>query len=210
MATNKEMLIHGVMTPVVELNSSAAEIDAAVPKAMGAVQRRGDTMTGNLVISNEIPIVQLGNSKYGCITSLLTYEHESRIEIINGVNMRVLQLFDETGQGNIANALRLVDSFNGNVSAYPVLHSGNKPSGSYTGNGSAAMRMIETGGIGSVIAIFSGYGVAFATGGVCHLIRNDGNVDGLAGVSFYNGVLSLAVTDPALNISGVEYNYQVL
>lgn len=100
--------------------------DPLTPGMIGAVNKAGDIMTGNLVISNEIPIVQLGSSKYGCITSLLTSGHEARFEIINGANERILQLFDETGQGNIANALRLVDSFNGNVSAYPVLHTGNK------------------------------------------------------------------------------------
>ena len=97
-----------------------------------------------------------------------------------------------------------------------IFHTGNKPTGTYTGNGSKTERTISTGGIGSVLAIWSEYGVALVTpaGGFygysgsnfAHFPASGGTHNG----SFTNGVLKLAATHDALNRNGVTYRYQVL
>ena len=79
-----------------------------------------------------------------------------------------------------------------------VFHTGNKPSGSYTGNGDATDRTIETGGIGEVIIIYSGNGVEIVT-------RRD-----RAEASFANGTLTIASATNTLSASSVTYYYQVL
>ena len=92
-----------------------------------------------------------------------------------------------------------------------LLHRGNKPSGSYTGNGDATSRTINTSGIGSVVQIWGN--------GTSVLITEDGgrkkSSTTLSGLSYYectfkSGVLTLATTDTSLNASGVTYYYQVL
>ncbi len=91
-----------------------------------------------------------------------------------------------------------------------ILDTGNKPSGSYTGNGSATSRTISTGGLGSLIYIFCpnnatqciiGYygGVEFASA----------NINSTE-ATFRDGVLTEATTHGALNVSGYTYYYQVL
>ena len=110
-------------------------------------------------------------------------------------------------QADKTNALNFVDGLTN--TNYPVLHTGNKPSGSYTGNGSAAARTIEIGGIGQVVMVYSGYGIALVTanGAMCdtgefkHLNAGSAN--------FYRN-LYLTTADDILNHNGVTYTYQVL
>ena len=92
-----------------------------------------------------------------------------------------------------------------------VLHTGNKSSGSYTGNGSAVSRNIPTGGNGSVVLIWSVSGRALLTpeggiGGADSSVINLTN--GEAG--FENGILTLTTAAELLNANGIIYNYQVL
>jgi hypothetical protein len=95
-----------------------------------------------------------------------------------------------------------------------LLHTGNKPTGSYTGNGSATARTISTGGIGSVIYVQCsnmGYqAIVGATGGI--QFDSDGNVTGLkiTEAKFANGVLTIATTAHSLNSNGKAITYQVL
>lgn len=87
-----------------------------------------------------------------------------------------------------------------------------KPSGTYTGNGSAVRDPIETGGIGAVICVYSEKGFAIvATGGGGLLCRNGAStVVGTSVVSFSGGSLKISTADSAVNASGITYYYQVL
>ena len=88
---------------------------------------------------------------------------------------------------------------------------GGKVSGSYTGNGDATARTIDTGGIGNVVEIHSSKGSAIvnAVNGLCY---SSSGVAALASTAakFVGGVLTLATDNDKLNANGVTYYYQVL
>lgn len=93
------------------------------------------------------------------------------------------------------------------VGTYNILHTGNKPSGSYTGNGSATERSIAmVGAIGHAVLVWSnngaiiitrvgGFGTKVLDYGACH---------------FEGDYTKIATTDSLLNASGDTYHYQVL
>lgn len=175
---------------------TGAELDAALARAQNALPRDGSAaMTGALRIFENRGVV---NTEYGESVTM-TY-----LRSILGDRMYSLEV------GNFGP--RYFEGVVNNPWSNErlILHTGNKPSGSYTGNGSAEARPIDVGGVGNVIVLFSGYGVVFVTGGVAHIIRNDGSVLQLTNVSYGAGVLNLSTDDPAINLNSVEYNYQVL
>jgi hypothetical protein len=90
----------------------------------------------------------------------------------------------------------------------------NKPTGSYTGNGSATARTIETGGIGKMVVVWCPYlGLQALVGPYGCIVTNynGATLANIAGASFWQGVgLQLATSHNALNASGVTYEYQVL
>ena len=98
---------------------------------------------------------------------------------------------------------------------YKIFHEGNKPTGSYTGNGSAEQRVINTGGIGWAVVIWG----TTALSGVSSTFVNQGGYGHRAGttfaytntvVGFYNGDIILSTDDINLNEAGTTYYYQVL
>ena len=95
-----------------------------------------------------------------------------------------------------------------------LLHTGNKPTGTYTGNGSATKRTIVTGGIGSVCMVagngYISFGVAGSGGFGVKL--STGEVIG-HGTGLYvdgNGNIAVSSEHQALNESGKEYRYFIL
>lgn len=101
--------------------------------------------------------------------------------------------------------------------AYPILHTGNKPSGSYTGNGSAAARTINTKGIGNTLMIYRDDGIVFAlvtpNGALTVITREDIKMVGqipAQQIKFVNGVLTIATINGNVNNNGNIFNYQVL
>lgn len=95
--------------------------------------------------------------------------------------------------------------------ANTLLHTGNKPSGTYTGNGDATVRTIATGGIGSVIAIWSARGIGIVMPGGAFGKKGDSVVKYDYGVAnAANGNLKMATTDSFFNENGVTYSYLVL
>lgn len=90
---------------------------------------------------------------------------------------------------------------------YDILHTGNKPKGTYTGNGSTTSRTISSGGIGDVVMIFSTKGFAI----ICYWgIMTTNTSISADSASFRNGVITIATDNELLNASGKEYKYQVL
>lgn len=91
-----------------------------------------------------------------------------------------------------------------------LLHTGTKPTGTYTGNGSTTTRQIEVGGIGEVLFVKSGN--AFAIVSYFGALVTDGTtvsvLDGSV-VNFSNGKLVCASTHSALNANGVQYKYEL-
>lgn len=95
---------------------------------------------------------------------------------------------------------------------YELLHTGNKPTGTYTGNGDATERTIATGGIGNCIKIELHNGVAFIGARCGFAIVSDGSVAFLTAseAKFENGILTLTTSSGTVNYSGSVYSYQVL
>lgn len=93
-----------------------------------------------------------------------------------------------------------------------LLHTGNKPTGTYTGNGSATERTINTGGIGNAVLIYAGnnlFSIVSTNGAIS--LGNTTIVGYLnTEVKFVNGVLTIASTSSAFNLSNITYYYQVL
>ena len=93
-----------------------------------------------------------------------------------------------------------------------LLHTGNKPTGTYTGNGSAEQRTIATGGIGSTCIIEqTNYTVVLGENGG-YAVSKDGTITWLTAsmAKFVNGVITIATDNGAINYSGATYKYKVV
>lgn len=99
-----------------------------------------------------------------------------------------------------------------NSTVYTIHDNGNKPTGSYTGNGSATARTIQTGGIGNGVLINSSHGIAAIVTPHGTIYKNATTLGALMYTDggFSNGVLTITSQHEALNASGVTYVYQVL
>lgn len=180
------------------------------PAAINAVKKAGDTMTGNLRLqgsksyteagwsTSALNMVDVNNQRHGWLGVISDGAGNVQFRVAN--DLGGIMLSPSNGVVQIAS--------NG---AQTILHTGNKPSGFYTGNGDATARTIETGGIGSAILIRSTNGSAFVVNGAGWSISN-GQIAIVvyATANFNNGVLTLATNHAALNASGVTYYYQVL
>ena len=94
-----------------------------------------------------------------------------------------------------------------------VLHTGNKPKGSYTGNGSATNRKITVGGIGKIIMVYgtnNSVALVTATGALCADNTSVRFLDsGTVGI-IDGAIISVSTADACLNASGVTYYYEQL
>ena len=90
----------------------------------------------------------------------------------------------------------------------------NKPKGSYTGNGSATSRTIDTGALSDVLCLINGSGytfyvtacgaIGFAYNGTSAIILKQSEI------KYADGVLTIASTHSGVNASGVSYWYEAL
>ena len=163
------------------------------------VKKSGDTMSNSLNITNQ----------HGTL-NLIIYEKRAFLR----------SLTDENNYGDInvgISTLRHTGFKDGVKFGYDILHTGNKPSGSYTGNGSATSRTIDTGGLGGLggLLVYTGGNVVIVTGG------GGFSVNTSTGEIFVfkhtdaafdtNGVLTLNMgNNTPLNHNGTLYYYQVL
>lgn len=91
-----------------------------------------------------------------------------------------------------------------------ILHTGNKPTGTYTGNGDATIRTINTGGIGNAVVVWGNGGMFVATPSGIIGGTNGSNTGNYGAGHFTNGVLTIGSDSVILNKSGAVYTYQVL
>jgi hypothetical protein len=135
----------------------------------------------------------------------------------NASNDYGMVLRDDDANGNsvrillsaLSNAIRFRDT----TSTYrDILHTGNKPTGTYTGNGDSTTRYIETGGIGNTLLVRCDTYTSILTAGISFSIKNDGTIQAFNGMScwYQNGTASINTDNAALNASGVVYTYDVL
>lgn len=98
------------------------------------------------------------------------------------------------------------------TSIYDLLHTGNKPTGSYTGNGSATERTINVGGIGKVLHISGGgYGVFVDyDGAIAHSWEGGSPITFPSSeIKFRNGVLTMASASSVFNLNGTTFTYDL-
>lgn len=165
------------------------------------------TMTGAVNLGNGLGYVH-------------SYSNKTELEVKNSaddtVNKRRLTLWNKSQESNINNALMLYErkEDDSGWNRVTFLHTGNKPNGTYTGNGSATERTISTGGIGSVCMLRSGssyMGFVTQVGGVMFGYETKTTkYFGPTEIKFYEGVLTILSADNWVNSSGSKYTYQVL
>jgi|GEM_PF-2863558 len=97
-----------------------------------------------------------------------------------------------------------------NDSQKTIFHSGNKPTGSYTGNGDASERVIETGGIGTMLYLRATAYSAIVLESGAIVLKSDGTIQYIPyqQTTFKNGKLTLK-TDGVLNTNGTVFTYTV-
>ena len=172
-------------------------------------------MNGNLTIQNTAPMLELYDPEYDGRTRL--YKDVSS----NADYGSMLADIDATGDIDALNIRRsaglldklslYVENANGTSTRYAIYGSHTKPWGSYTGNGVATARQVNTTGNGYACIVHSANGtsIVMARGA----IRVGGGVFSWlpSGQAYFkNGILYIATTDSALNTSGTSYSYEVL
>lgn len=131
-----------------------------------------------------------------------------------GANTKALDWFRfGTGLDNGTDAIRL-DMTKGSGTLRDILHTGNKPTGTYTGNGDATERTINIGGIGSTLTLMAGLGLY-------HLTVGNSGAYGYAGdskmpislpgeeINFRNGILTIASTSIYVNGNAYQYHWEL-
>lgn len=142
------------------------------------------------------------------------YNNENMIRFITrnvaGVDTtrRQLYLWNSNHIASVANAIQFMDTVNGTQKTYNIYGEHNKPSGSYTGNGSATSRTIDLGGIGKFVFVYNNdlgslvlitqiCAVIFSSSGMSRLPYSEAHTE--------NNKIILATTNSVLNSNGKEF-----
>lgn len=214
-----EAIPEGAATPIVNdltTGGTSMALSAEMGKKLNTEQNKllplngSKPVTGNLTISKSQPNILAKDTNSARAARLIEYPNgQGGIENYkDGSNYRGIRI--NTEADDLAGALKLAQMLGGVWSEHNIFHTGNKPSGSYTGNGSVAYRAVNVGGIGSVMLIRSSeYGNVVASFYASKLGENPKNFTS-AEVSYIDGILHLATDHAAVNKLGVTYYYQVL
>ena len=96
---------------------------------VGAVNKAGDTMNGNLSISKSAPTMVLTEQSVGSGASIQLWNNQlllaSRNSSTDTSNARILILNNSTHVPDVAHALRISDRINNTETFYTVIHTGN-------------------------------------------------------------------------------------
>lgn len=102
----------------------------------------------------------------------------------------------------------------GSESNYKLYGEHNKPTGSYTGNGTSTSRTIDVGGIGQPLLIISpkGYFALVTSNGCITGLSTSTTVSAIpsAECKFDGGILTIASTKANINANGATYYYRLL
>ena len=119
----------------------------------------------------------------------------------------------KTAKVNVSAKLNLMTFVDNAGNIRDVFHEGNKPFGSYVGNGIDNEKNIETKGIGRLILVYNQKHFSFVTPEGALVVKlATGAVSWIDGAKAYflNGVLSLHTTNAAFNEVDATYHYQVI
>lgn len=190
-----------------------AEAQEALKEIGGFLPLDGSVpMSGTLNVNKtNDPRIQLRNTTTGSV-GVINSSDSDYVGFTNyfASNDQTLLKLRRRSTAGLNESLQLVFD---NAKAYDIFGKHNKPSGSYTGNGSATSRMIEIGGIGNAVIVIC---TANSTALIITASGAFGKTGGSTGyfsydtVHFTNGIITIASTDGSLNASGKNYTYQVL
>lgn len=132
----------------------------------------------------------------------------------NDTHERYLSISDKTKKGFLADSLKYVERDGDNYAVKNIFGEHNKPTGSYTGNGSATTRTIDVGGTGGWLGFCSGsYKIGIITQNGAMVFNTTNSTVKCFPVSqakYMSGVLTISSADDLLNGNGNAYHYQVL
>lgn len=130
-----------------------------------------------------------------------------------GTQMMDIANDGKTAKVNVSAKLNLMTFVDNAGNIRDVFHEGNKPFGSYVGNGIDNEKNIETKGIGRLILVYNQKHFSFVTPEGALVVKlATGAVSWIDGAKAYflNGVLSLHTTNAAFNEVDATYHYQVI
>lgn len=183
---------------------TGAELDAALARAQNALPR-----DGSVPITRQLMITGVTEQSHIAVEGEThPYLYLNVFDKSDWDHRRTLMLSSRQNSPDITYALALGILDDGTWKDYPVLHTGNKPSGSYTGNGSAASRTISVGGIGKCCVVYGGTEEMACVTPIGAFFQAGGNVKFTSDVTF-DGALHIR-NAYIINSASTTYNYQVL
>lgn len=191
---------HGVTAKQV----SALPLDGSVP------------MSGGLTISRSGWIgIRMRNTTSGREGRLASASNGDTVQLLNYTddnNLCSINLSKETN--DLQTMLRLSVKKGGHTEYYNIFGEHNKPTGSYTGNGDGTKRVIDIGGIGDTLVIYTHQSIGFvnSSGGVFFrfLATTKDTVYLNGSCSFEDGIFTITSTSAVINYANAEYFYRVL
>ena len=186
--------------------------DPVTPDSINAVNKAGDIMGGNLEITlqDENPTLTLTREGVSKTVVKTGSSGNSYFENVTGDN-NYDDIVIRNRQTPLTNRFQIYSTNDGTTKNYNFFGEHNKPSGTYTGNGSATSRTINTGSIGNGLLIRSGQGscLVLLSGAIC--IQNKTvTTYSYSEIHYENGVLTIASTGDHFNKNGITYAYQCL
>lgn len=186
---------------------NAQNMQGAIDELAGGV-KNSVSKKGDSVIEGTIHVRNVNaNNGYG------TFEKNSTATEDYGTNVMDRTSDGRAAQVNVSAALNCLRFTENTGNVRNVFHEGNKPFGTYTGNGIANERILDTGGIGSLMFLYSPYHFSFVTPEGALVVKlSTGTVTWMeaAKVSFLDGKLSLYTSNAAFNEVDTVYHYQVI
>lgn len=176
--------------------------DELAEKVKNCVSKKGNSMIegGALQVRNV-------DNGYG------TFSKNNSVAEDYGTQMMDIASDGKTAKVNVSAKLNLMTFVDNAGNIRDVFHEGNKPFGSYVGNGIDNEKNIETKGIGRLILVYNQKHFSFVTPEGALVVKlATGAVSWIDGAKAYflNGVLSLHTTNAAFNEVDATYHYQVI
>jgi len=194
-------------------NATTADLANYLPRTGGTIDG-ATTITGKTTLLQEMHITHNGGS--GVVGADDTHIRLTTIQDATDVATRRYMGVYNSGTKTLGEAVQLCDVISGKPTYYTLLHTGNKPTGTYTGNGSATTRTINTGGIGNVCYIGGG-GVGTIATPYCSISFHVGSDDSriitswsTSELKFKDGVITMNSNTSYFNHSGTTFIWQVL
>ena len=183
---------------------------------VGALPLDGSVaMSGQLTIAYDWSNISFKNTEWTQSAGISMNANNASMEIFSNINNDYTNRNGLTVIGYecaLSDTIQAFCTKNGVVQLYRLFGEHNKPSGSYTGNGSVTERKITIGGVGKWLFIKNpNHGMAIVND--CCAYVATGSIWGVqqwAQCRFENGVLTLATTNNVLNANGNTIYYDVL